>query len=276
MSETKAVVASDQELIDKSVKFINETVVETMYKGSLEIGEYLLKYFYNDDIKLASSKDPHKPVSYQALCKRPDLGVHPSTLSRMVWVASQEKYFVQNNVNAESLSYSHKIEFTKLDNDKKKLELVEKCINEKMSCRKLAEDILAIRQKTSSKIEPSPLRLISNIDKLIEGTQIPTLLSKPEKLERMRPKTRTEIRERTSSLIEKMNSIAKECNALIKTLDQIEKKKLVEKEKKEIEKEERKAKKEKAKEEKEKKKAEEERKVKEEKKEEVAEKSEKD
>ena len=50
-------------------------------------------------------------------------------------------------------------------------------------------------------------------------------ISQPEKLESMRPKTRSEIRERASDLLEKMDSISKECNTLIETLDQIEKKK---------------------------------------------------
>jgi hypothetical protein len=257
MGETKAVVAIDQALIDESVKIINDIVVKTMYKGSLEIGQYLLKHFFNDDIKLASSKNPNKPVSFKALCKRTDLSVHPSTLSRMVRVASQERYFVENSVNTENLSYSHKIEFTKLDNDKKKLQLVKKCITETISCRKLAEDILAIRQKSRKETEPSPLKLITSVDRLIEGTQIATLLSKPEKLQNMRPNTRNDIRERASDLLEKMGTISKDCNKLIKTIEKIEEKKAVKEEKKEREKEERKAKKEKAEAEKEKKKAEE-------------------
>ena len=245
MGETKSVVAIDQALIDESVKIINDIVVKTMYKGSLEIGQYLLKHFFKDDIKLASSKNPNKPVSFKALCKRTDLDVHPSTLSRMVRVASQEKYFEQNNLKTESLSYSHKIEFIKLPNDKNKLQLVKKCITETISCRKLAEDILAIRQESRKETEPSPLKLITSVDRLIEGTQIATLLSKPEKLQNMRPNTRNDIRERASDLLEKMGTISKDCNKLIKTIDQIEEKKKVEEEKKEREKEERNAKKEK-------------------------------
>ena len=257
MSETEAVVPIDQELIDRSVKVINGTLFKALYNGHLEIGEYLLKNFFNDDTKLVRSKAPNKPVSFVALCKRPDLGVHPSTLSRMLWVASQERFFVENNVITEDLSYSQKMEFTKLPDDQNKLKLVEKCINEKMSCRQLAEVILSIRQKITSKVEPSPLKLISSVDKLIEGTQIPAILSQPEKLESMRPKTRNEIKERTSDLMKKMDTISIECKKLIKTIERIEEKKKVEKETKEREKEERKAKKEKAKEEKEKKKAEE-------------------
>ena len=251
--ETTALSNVDHALIDKSVEFINNAIVETVYKGSLEIGEYLLKNFFEDDINLASSKSPKKPISFQELCKRPDLGVHPSTLSRMVRVASQEKYFVMSEAKVDELSYSHKLELIKLPNDKKKLKLVEKCIKEKLSCRKLSETIFETRQKTRGVTEPSPLKLISNVDKLIEGTQIPTLLSQPDKLESMRPKTRTEIRGRTSDLLEKMKTITEECNTLIETLDKIEEKKELEKKEKEKEKEELRLKREKEKKEKEKK-----------------------
>ena len=245
--ETNTTVAIDPALIDKSVEFINNALSKTIFKGSLEIGNYLLKNFFEDDIKLASSKNPHKPVSFQELCKRDDLGVHPSTLSRMVRVASQERYLIDGKANVDDLTYSHKLELIKLPNDKKKLKLVERCHNLKMSCRKLSENIFKTRQKKRGMIEPSPLKLISNVDKLIEGTQIPTLLSKPDKLESMRPKTRTEIRERTSNLLQKMTTITKECNALITTLDDIEKKKQLEKEQKEKEKEERRVQREKEK-----------------------------
>ena len=247
MSEKEAVMEVDKDLIDRSVEFINAIVVKTMYKGSLEIGEYLLINFFNDDIKLASSKNRKKAVSFQQLCKRPDLGVHPSTLSRMVRVASQERYFLQNKASTDDLSYSHRIEFTKLDNDEKKLRLVEKCIQEKMSCRGVAKIVFETRQKKKSEKEPSPLKLISSVDRLIEGTQIPELLSKPEKLESMRPKTRNKIRERASDLLEKMSTITKGCNSLIKTLDKIEKRKQLENEKKEREKKEKQAEKEKGK-----------------------------
>jgi len=117
MSEKEAVMKVDKDLVDKAVKLINEKASKTVYKGYLEIGEYLLLNFFNNDIKEASSKNRKKAVSFQELRKRPDLEVHPSSLSRMVRVASQERYFIQRNVNTDGLSYSHKIELIKLDNE---------------------------------------------------------------------------------------------------------------------------------------------------------------
>jgi len=233
-----AVEAVDPVLIDKSVEFINNAISKTLYKGNLEIGKYLLEHFYNNDIKLAFSRNPHKPVSFQKLCKRDDLGVHPSTLSRMVKVASQERYFIDSKTNVEELSYSNRLEFTKLPNSKKKLKLVEKCIKEEMSFRKLSEAISKINEKTKGVTPLPPLKLMSNVDKLFEGTQLPALLSTPDKLERLRSTTRTQMKERANTLLEKMNSLTAHCNTLIKTLDQIDEKEEKEKEQKEKEKEE--------------------------------------
>ena len=246
-AENTAVVAVDPALIDRSVKFINKTIIATSYKGSLEIGEYLLEHFFDNDIEKASSRNPHKPLSFQKLCKRDDLGVHPSTLSRMVKVASQEKYFVQEKTDTKGLTYSNRLEFTKLPNDKKKLKLVEKCIKEEMSFSTLSARI----SKKSKGVTPlPPLKLISNVDKLFEGTQLPALLSTPDKLERLRSTTRTQMKERANTLLNKMQALTKDCNSLITTLDDIEKKKKLEKEEQEKEKEERQLQREKEKKEK--------------------------
>ena len=106
-TEEKAPVEKDQELtpvdneklIDDAVQFINEKANETLYKGSIEIGEYILEHFFNGDPKLASSKNPKKQQSFNKLCDRNDLIVHPNQLGLMVRVASQEKYFIEKEID---------------------------------------------------------------------------------------------------------------------------------------------------------------------------------
>ena len=238
MSGTEAAEIIDHDLIQKSVEFINETITKTLYKGSIEIGDYILKHFYNDDIKLACSRSPKKPKSYQDLCKRDDLGIDPSQLSRMVRVASQERYFQQNNANVEGLSYSHRVELVRLDNNEEKLKHLEKCIQEKMPVRAFREYINNIIPIASK--EPTPLKLISNVEKLINNASIEKLASQTEKLEGMTPKIRAKIRQRADDLLKKMDDITKECSSLMQTLDDIEKRQEEENRKKEIEKEEKK------------------------------------
>ncbi len=82
-------------------------------KGSIEIGQFLLRNFFDDNIELASSKSPKKPFNYQLLCRHEDLGVHPSTLGVMVRVGAQEKLFENEGIDMEKLKYSHRAERNK-------------------------------------------------------------------------------------------------------------------------------------------------------------------
>ena len=88
MSEVLIPAQVDEKLVEDSVNFINAKVAESVFKGSLEIGEYLLKSFFDDDIELACSKNRYKSASFSALCERRDLAVSYSTLTKMVRVAA--------------------------------------------------------------------------------------------------------------------------------------------------------------------------------------------
>ncbi len=62
--------------------------------GSLEVGEYVLAKFFNNDIHLAGSRNRYKPVSYRKLCDHPDLSVSRFTLMKMVKTAAQQGFLV--------------------------------------------------------------------------------------------------------------------------------------------------------------------------------------
>ncbi len=54
--ETK--MLSDTE-IENAVEFINEKANETVFKGSIEIGQYILEKFFDNDINALTSIDVH-------------------------------------------------------------------------------------------------------------------------------------------------------------------------------------------------------------------------
>jgi len=144
--ERDEVAGSDNPLVEEAVKYINEKANETLYKGSEEIGAYILEKFFDNDIKKATSRNPRKPESYRTLCEHPDLVLRPEALSVMVRVAAQEKFFVDGKLNVKRLSYSHKAELVKLENDDKKLKLVKSIISNPVSVRGLQERISKIRK----------------------------------------------------------------------------------------------------------------------------------
>ncbi len=218
-----------RDFLEKSVKFINEKANETLYKGSLEIGEYLLKYFFNDDIKLASSKNPRKPKSFKELCQHNDLAVPYSTLTVMVRVAAQERYFKENSFDTCQLSYTHKSNLIRLNNDKNKLILANRCIDEKLSTRQLSTIVNKKRRKVidekKQELSDLPFGNITKIEQLLNKSIKSELITDINKLRNMRNKTRQDLKEKTNELLANMSITVKECRKLIKNLEQVEKEK---------------------------------------------------
>jgi hypothetical protein len=133
--------AVDDQLVRDAIDFISEKANEMVYRGSIEIGDYILEKFYGGDIEQARSKKPTKRASYAALCKNPDLVVHPTTLGIMVRVAAQEKFFDVQKLPTERLSYSHKAELVRLPDDQKKVALVKEAMEKPLSVKALRDRV---------------------------------------------------------------------------------------------------------------------------------------
>ena len=106
--------------IDEAVQYINEKIGNRYYETAIDVGNYVLKTFFNDDINEVKSKNPKKLLSFNKLCARPDLELHPKHLNQMVLVAAQEKLLIEklgaDKVN--KLGYSLKVELLKIRDDK--------------------------------------------------------------------------------------------------------------------------------------------------------------
>ena len=231
MTKTKAVTKKeseeiiDQALIDKSIKFINEKANETVYKGWKEIGEYILKTFFDGSIDQASSKNPKKSKSYHKLCESPELAITPGTLSVMVRVAGQENFFKDKKINTEALSYTHKAELVKLKNDNTvKMELIKACIEKSLSSRKLADLIKEERKGLRKEYPPTRTKYFAYVDRVAKNSDIPVAFDNAKELEKLAPETRNVLKEKTKTLSEELKKLTKQCNSLLKTIDKVEKK----------------------------------------------------
>ena len=228
--ESKAIQHADERrFIAQSVAFINSKANETLYRGSIEIGNFLLKNFFNDDINIATSKNPKKPKSFKALCKHKDLAVPYTTLTIMVRVAAQERYFQENGVQTEKLSYTHKSDLVRLDNTPEKIEIAKTCIEKNLSTRELFRIVSDNRMKRLENIknlkEESPFTNISTIEQLLNKSMKSDLVTDIDKLRGMHQKTRQDLKEKTSQLIESMLETTRECKKLIRNLERVEKEK---------------------------------------------------
>ncbi len=227
--ETK--VLSDAE-IENAVEFINEKANETVFKGSIEIGQYILDKFFDNDIIAATSKSPRKKASYKKLCEHQDLDVHPTSLAKMVRVASQEKYFVENKVNISGLSYTHRARLAILKNGKEKIGIVKKCKKSKWTTRQLEIKIKSLVKEISNPTEYPPSIAIKQAVAKIESFSSDAILRKipdVESLGKMRPLTRKKIKDSVSKIINEseagknqLDEILTRCNTLIEKIEEYE------------------------------------------------------
>ena len=221
----------NRKLIEDSVEFINAKANETLYKGSLEIGNYILKHFFNDDIELASSKNPRKPNSYKALCRHKELSVPYSTLTIMVRVAAQERFLVKNNIDTDKIGYTHKATLIRLENDDEKIYLAKKCLNENLSSRKLSEIVKKSHGRLSDdrkkNQDETAFRNIVKLEQLIGRSEKSGLVTDISKMRSMKTKTRQDLREKATELLEIMAQTTKDCKKILKNLEKVEKEKSV-------------------------------------------------
>ena len=154
----------------------------------------------------------------------------------------KEKYFEKQKFDPQTLSYSHRLELIKLPNDKDKIKIAGNCIQEKMPSRKLRAVVSKALEKLKGEPVLLPLRIIRGVSSYFDESKLQKLIDAPEKLERMRPRSRVEMRNQATSLLEKMETWKDGCNKLISALDEIDERKQKEKEEKKRKKAERKAK----------------------------------
>ncbi|MBI5591036.1 MAG: hypothetical protein HY881_11200 [Deltaproteobacteria bacterium] len=133
--------------IDEAVNCINELVGNKLYETAIEVGNYVLKTFFKDDINEVKSKNPNKLQSFKKLCERSDLKIHPKHLNQMVHVAAQEKILIAGKVN--QLGYSLKVELLKIQDDKLKIKTAKKWIVKPLT-------ITEAKKYIASLIESSP------------------------------------------------------------------------------------------------------------------------
>lgn len=165
MTEIFSPDATDTALITEAVLFINDRVAVHVLNGSLEIGQYVLEKFFNNDITLAGARNAHKPVSYSRLCQHPDLSVARTTLMNMVKTAAQEKFLMAGGIPVDRLNYSQKVYLTRLENDAEKLALALACIDDGLTIQELKQRIQEVYLQSTDQ----PVTVGGSLEKYLMG-----------------------------------------------------------------------------------------------------------
>jgi hypothetical protein len=217
--------AQTDPLVEEAVAFINEKANETIYKGSLEIGNYVLEKFFAGDIARARDKNPKKKASYSALCRDERLIVSVKTLSVMVRVVAQEQFFNLSGLDTSGLCYTHKAELIRLPDDQVKLDLAKEAIESPLSTRQLSEKVdEACKQLSQKKIEIAVaiLKNIENPRRIFEDSQIAPFVDDLKSLRKLSLEERRAISVEAKEMSKKTKEWMQKYDKLVRRLDKID------------------------------------------------------
>jgi hypothetical protein len=234
VGENTEVDVVDDSKINEAVAFINEVANKTIYQGSIEIGEYILKNFFEDDIKFAASKNPKKQASFNKLCERDDLSLSPNRLAIMVRVASQERYLSEKEVDTSELTYTHKASLVKLNNGQKKINLIKRCVGEEWSTRKLDVEINKKLKEVPQTRNPSLLlttkKCITKVDDVLKTVggvdfevDVDSLLTMSDKKRKDLGKYVKELKKKVEDTATKSEKISADCDGLLEKIAEADK-----------------------------------------------------
>jgi hypothetical protein len=136
--------------IDEVVNHINQIVGENFFETALSVGNYVLEKFFNDDIKEALSRNPHKKHSYRDLQKHEGLKIHFTTLNQMVRIAIQERQLLEKfgEEKVKPLKYSQRVELLSFAEDVK-IDMAQKCIDGQLTMVQMRSEIHKSQSVTS-------------------------------------------------------------------------------------------------------------------------------
>ncbi len=160
--------AVDPEFINEAVHKINNLLSETDDKR-MAIGDYIYEKFFDRKPELLDAKQSVANSSYAKLCKQSDLKADRSTLSRMVRVAAQEKFFNEHQFNSSGLSYNHKVALLKIPVNEK-INIAKAGLKEKMPYRIFVQHINEYPGQHSRKSSPDKSQeFINYLRRLMNG-----------------------------------------------------------------------------------------------------------
>ena len=210
----------DSASIDEAVLFINERFAAHVYHGYLEIGQYVLEKFFNNDIALAGSRNGKKPVSYYALCRRPDLAVSRTALMDMVKTGAQSRFLVAGGIEEERIKYSLLILLTRLENNQEKLDLARACIDEGLVYRELKQRVNEICGQYLLPVSPAIAmeKHLTRVQRWIRGVSTPEGMTSETVINQMNPADKEKLLDAAGGILEDMSVITNAIRQLVTIL----------------------------------------------------------
>ena len=212
-------------LIEDSVAFINHHV-KTAVNAAIAIGEHLLTRYFNNDLELATSRNPYKIISYKQLCDHPDLMLTRPELSNMIRVTAQERFFRSLEFNTDRLTYTHKKYLTRLPDNETKTSLAGECIEANLSSRDLYNRISEIKNEIAPGRSRPPgyavSREISRVNQTVDSMAWPDIFGNIETIAGLPDESRTALRQKATQWIKTLEAFQMQCSTLIQHLTRMD------------------------------------------------------
>jgi hypothetical protein len=121
------------------VQEINAMARDTVESGAVRIGRYILENVFENRLEDALSKDPYKKKSFAAICGHSELRVDPRRLGEWVRVAAFTMELEAEAVELNTLTFSHKLVISKVQDGELRLKLAQEAYTEKLSVSQTEE-----------------------------------------------------------------------------------------------------------------------------------------
>lgn len=197
------------ELVEEAVRWINNIFKSNIINTYIEIGNYILEQFFDNDPKKAQSFNPHKESSFKRLSERQDLLISRNSLYRAVQVAIQEKHLATLS-EMNRLNYTHRLALLPLKDIEKKQELVVLAVEEKLTSSELGKKVKEARKGEKSGVGRKPIPEIKkNVSKIYKITEQEGFLNgwDQEQLSKLKEDDLDKLRESTQSIIATMSRL---------------------------------------------------------------------
>lgn len=144
--------------VDVAAKEIGEILRKTVVQGAKDVGEYILKKFFKDDVELAQSHSPSKLSSFRTLserCGTPELPVGKTYLNTAVGVAIMCRRLLEKGGTPtyNDLPPSHQVALLPLHEPEKVEEFAKRVKKDKLTVLTVKEDVRKVvaKRKKSGK-----------------------------------------------------------------------------------------------------------------------------
>jgi len=125
--------------VEKVVSDINALAIDTVERGAMEIGEYVLDAVFQGRLSDAVSRNPYKNKTLQEVCDHPRLHVNRRTLGGWVRAANLKRTLTDDKVDCSNLKTSHFVTLVQIADEETRGNLIAQANAEKWSVRHLAD-----------------------------------------------------------------------------------------------------------------------------------------